>query len=234
MLFAKVPHHLSGELPNDRPYTRLEAWFQYDMDIYTSKERTEREYSRMWSWSRGKVARFISEILRQTNEEMPAFVDKTDGPKAAQRRAKSEPLKPLENNMLPDVTGQRRARDEPKAGRLFIRENKKEESLSLSGLWNEIVIGILPAVRQPVSKEREKKCAARLKERPFEEWREVFNTIITTPFLCGCNERGWKADFDWIIANDGNAAKVLEGKYKNITGRAASSVSRYSAIFAGA
>ena len=27
------------------------------------------------------------------------------------------------------------------------------------------------------------------------------------------NDRGWKADFDWLIANDTNVLKVLEGKY---------------------
>jgi hypothetical protein len=34
-----------------------------------------------------------------------------------------------------------------------------------------------------------------------------------TPFLCGSGERGWKADLDWLIANDTNYVAVLEGKY---------------------
>lgn len=234
MLFAKVPHHLSEELPKDRPYTRLEAWFQYDMDTYILKERTEREYSRMWLWSRGKVARFINEVRNKSEAETLPFVAQNDEPNTGQRQAKSEPQEPLKNSMLPHVTSQRRASDGPKAGQLFIRESKREESLSLFDLWNETVTGILPTVRKPVSKDRQKKCDIRLKERSFPEWEEIFRLIITTPFLCGNNDRGWKADFDWITSNDGNAGKVLEGKYKNAGGRAGNNDNRYAAIFAGA
>jgi hypothetical protein len=34
-----------------------------------------------------------------------------------------------------------------------------------------------------------------------------------TPFLAGGGERGWRANFDWLIANDTNARRVLEGCY---------------------
>lgn len=234
MLFAKVPHFLSEELPNNRPFTRLEAWFQFDMDTYIARVRTEREYSRMWSWSRGKVARFISEIRSKPEDETAPFVAKNDEPNAGQRQAKSEPQEPLENSTLPHVMSQRRASDGPKAGQLFIRESKREETLSLFDLWNEVVTGILPTVRKPVSKDRQRKCDIRLQERSFTEWEEIFRLMATTPFLCGNNDRGWKADFDWIIANDGNAGKVLEGKYKKVGGPAGNNDSRYAAIFAGA
>ncbi|HYW37938.1 MAG TPA: hypothetical protein VE957_07490 [Terriglobales bacterium] len=35
----------------------------------------------------------------------------------------------------------------------------------------------------------------------------------STLFLLGENDRGWKANFDWLIANDTNCIAVLEGKY---------------------
>jgi hypothetical protein len=34
-----------------------------------------------------------------------------------------------------------------------------------------------------------------------------------TPFLAGENDRGWKANFDWLISNDTNHVAILEGKY---------------------
>ena len=34
-----------------------------------------------------------------------------------------------------------------------------------------------------------------------------------TPFCRGQNDRGWKMDFDFLIENDTNLTKVLEGKY---------------------
>ena len=39
------------------------------------------------------------------------------------------------------------------------------------------------------------------------------DTAGGTPFLTGAGERGWRADFDWFIANDTNCIAVLKGKY---------------------
>jgi hypothetical protein len=49
-------------------------------------------------------------------------------------------------------------------------------------------------------------------------WRLVFQRIQDSPFCRGetggrNGQAPWTADLDWIIANDTNAAKVLEGKY---------------------
>lgn len=186
----------------------------------------------MWSWGRDKVARFINEYRNKSDEDSLSFVIKNDQPKTSQLSAKDQPLEPLKNSMLQVSTSQQTTTDQPEASRLYRRENKKEEASSLFDLWNEVVTGTLPTVRKPVSKDRQSKCVARLKERSFSEWEEVFRLMITIPFLCGSNDRGWKADFDWITSNDGNAGKVLEGKYKNVGGRSVSNDNRYG-MFAG-
>jgi hypothetical protein len=63
---------------------------------------------------------------------------------------------------------------------------------------------------------RRRKFTARLKEPAFgDNWRQIVERIAGTPFLCGDNERGWKADVDWILGNSTNYAKVLEGKYES-------------------
>ena len=31
--------------------------------------------------------------------------------------------------------------------------------------------------------------------------------------MSGDNDRGWKASFDWLLENDSNIMKVLEGNY---------------------
>jgi len=58
---------------------------------------------------------------------------------------------------------------------------------------------------------------ARLKERSIEQWIEIFQRIDQSSFCRGQNERQWRASFDWIIANQGNSIKVLEGKYDDRT-----------------
>lgn len=65
-----------------------------------------------------------------------------------------------------------------------------------------------------ISETRKKAIAARLNTYSEEELHEVFELAQESDFLCGKNDRNWKADFDWLM-KDRNAAKVLEGKYNN-------------------
>ena len=67
-----------------------------------------------------------------------------------------------------------------------------------------------------LTKGRRAKIQSRLRERPLESWRTVFERIAASEFLTGTNDRDWRADLDWIIANEGNAVKVLEGKYDHV------------------
>ncbi len=45
------------------------------------------------------------------------------------------------------------------------------------------------------------------------EFRAAVRLAAATPFLAGDGDRGWKASFDWLIANPGNVRKVLAGEY---------------------
>jgi len=95
-------------------------------------------------------------------------------------------------------------------------EKNKTSPSDLFELWNEVVK--TPCALK-LSSSRKIKSVARLKERSLEEWRQIFERIAGTPFLRGKNDRDWFADFDWIIANDSNAVKVLEGKYDKCGGK---------------
>lgn len=79
-------------------------------------------------------------------------------------------------------------------------------------IWNQHR-GSLPGVLRS-SKGREAKARARLSEEPdLAYWEGLVKTMAETPFLCGKNDRKWRADFDWLVANDTNHVKVSEGKY---------------------
>jgi DNA-binding transcriptional regulator YhcF (GntR family) len=55
------------------------------------------------------------------------------------------------------------------------------------------------------------------KERQNLAWWEwYFNSINSTPFLIGENDKGWTVDLEWIIRPT-NMVKILEGKYGHIT-----------------
>lgn len=67
-----------------------------------------------------------------------------------------------------------------------------------------------------VSPGRLKKILARLHFKPDREWWvKIFEKMAASDFCHGKNDRGWIADFDWIIANDENSLKVESGKYDN-------------------
>ncbi|MDI6816870.1 MAG: HNH endonuclease signature motif containing protein [Actinomycetota bacterium] len=69
----------------------------------------------------------------------------------------------------------------------------------------------LPCVMR-LTERRKKILRARLKEYPPERLTEAFKKVTASSFLAGENDRGWRADFDWIL-NENNLVKILEGKY---------------------
>ena len=79
-------------------------------------------------------------------------------------------------------------------------------------LWNQVTVGKLPAA-QKLTKARIAKCRERLKERPLPEWGKVISRVAASAFCLGGGGQGWKATFDWLIHNEDNSVKVMEGKY---------------------
>ena len=73
--------------------------------------------------------------------------------------------------------------------------------------------GALPPARI-LTAERRGKCAQWLAAGfTADDFRAAVQRAAATPFLTGAGERGWRASFDWLIADPGNARKVLEGEY---------------------
>jgi hypothetical protein len=79
--------------------------------------------------------------------------------------------------------------------------------------------GALPAA-ECLTAERRRQCARRLAGGfTAADFALAVRRAAQTPFLAGGGERGWRANFDWLIANDTNARRVLEGCYdSNIVG----------------
>ena len=94
--------------------------------------------------------------------------------------------------------------------------------LSLAEGWNTLCATQykLPHVLLPLSADRRRRAALRLKAYSSAlRWQEVFTLIGQSKFLRGLtpprpgSQHAWRATFDWLIANDTNVAKVLEGQY---------------------
>jgi len=64
-----------------------------------------------------------------------------------------------------------------------------------------------------INGKRKKLVAARWKEHPsLDFFKDYFEKVEATDFLKGVNDRGWKANFDWLM-NVANMDKVREGRY---------------------
>lgn len=84
----------------------------------------------------------------------------------------------------------------------------------LQRLWNETAHPDLPRWRGN-GKTRAAAARQRLAERDIEGpegWREVIRRLSASAFCRGANNRGWRADPDFLLAPD-TANRVLEGKY---------------------
>ena len=68
-----------------------------------------------------------------------------------------------------------------------------------------------PAVRE-ITDRRKTALRGFLKNHSKEDLKTLFDTAQKSAFLTGSNDRGWKADFDWIL-KPANAIKILEGNY---------------------
>lgn len=85
----------------------------------------------------------------------------------------------------------------------------------------------LPKVNK-LTESRKKKLSSRWKEMPdLQQWVSLFKMVEKTPFLTGQNNRGWRASFDWLIENDTNIVKVLEGKYSGMLNETGNMQSKY-------
>jgi hypothetical protein len=89
-----------------------------------------------------------------------------------------------------------------------------ERPEEFANLWNQIR-GPLPKVKE-FSDSRRKKVKTRIAQGlTLEKFEKVISECVETPFLAGDNGTGWQATFDWLIENDRNMAKVMEGVYKH-------------------
>ena len=89
------------------------------------------------------------------------------------------------------------------------KENIKEKQIA--EIWNAHS-GNLKKIQQPskLNSQRKRHIKARLNENSdLDFWKEVFVRMSKAPL---CVNGGW-ATFDWVIKNDANYQKVLEGNY---------------------
>ena len=103
------------------------------------------------------------------------------------------------------------------------KEKKPPEPAKLMvDVWNQVCVEAGLAKVLKLHTTRTRKLEKRLTEDfrgLMAEWQAFCAQIAASPFLTGRNDRGWKADLDWVI-EPRNFAKIVEGNYDDRSGTA--------------
>jgi hypothetical protein len=83
---------------------------------------------------------------------------------------------------------------------------------AISG-WNDLAAVAGLAGVQRLTEPRRRALKARLSEAGgIDGWLAMLERIRDSAFLTGGNDRGWRADFDFVV-KESNFTKIMEGKY---------------------
>lgn len=79
--------------------------------------------------------------------------------------------------------------------------------------WHQRMVPLgFPAVRK-MTPQRKRSLAARRREFPrIEDWQCAFSALERSQFCRGENDRGWRADFDFLCQSK-SLTKLIEGAY---------------------
>jgi hypothetical protein len=80
--------------------------------------------------------------------------------------------------------------------------------------WNLFAVSKQLSKVDIVTDKRTQKWKIRIQEPSFD-FRKIIIMSAKSDFLMGNNDRNFKVSFDWIIKNNDNYVKILEGAYNN-------------------
>ena len=122
-------------------------------------------------------------------------------------------IKKTINHRLPDnkknIDNYNNTKDDSTAKKPLLPENKNTVIDDIYNLYLDICDN-LPRPRILTDK-RKNLILKAYKQYGLESIKEVFKKANASDFLCGKNDRGWKADIDWLLGD--KFINVLEGKY---------------------
>lgn len=78
--------------------------------------------------------------------------------------------------------------------------------------YNQLATRLGLPIAEKLTKTRRRQAEARIRENPLENWHRALDAIERSAFLRGENDRGWRADFDFLLQPK-SFAKLIEGAY---------------------
>ena len=92
-------------------------------------------------------------------------------------------------------------------------KNKSIDYNIIIDTWNKYIPSAQIKVFNQTRKQLIKSRFHSFFNNSYDEWEKFLIKISKINFLWGDNDRGWKADFNWVL-NENNYIKIFEGKYQ--------------------
>jgi len=207
LLLLMAAWNAGGKLPNDpRKLARLAActpsrwakiaddlmeFFEVDGDHITNrrlslelKKASEKSIKRAEAGTRGGQATAL----------------KSKEPQAANATVLPQHSSEPEPEKIDNPTGYSR----PKADPLPVRQAFDE--------WNAVATTHRLPIARDLTKARQRQISARLSSSGIAGWREALSAVAASPLCRGENERGWRADLDFVCQPK-SFAKLREGSF---------------------
>jgi len=196
--------------------------------------RSERDLSFRWGWSKSKVHDFLT-LLK--NDEM-ILIDNNnvnnDDNEELWRDNEGEPKHPSNKNLKANRiticnydkyqgngTDEEPIKDQLKTDQQPIKDlnkkdkNEKNNNIPFQGILNlyHEILPELPKVAKLTPK-RKSQIRSRWMEsektQNLDWWKQYFQKVRTKPFYLGINDRGWRADIEYLTRQE-PFVKIVEG-----------------------
>lgn len=102
----------------------------------------------------------------------------------------------------------------PKGGSLSPAKGEIDKAIEA---YSEMAARAGLAVPRAITPARRQKIAAKLKAHGFDAWLEAVNRVGSSEFCTGKNDRGWRADIEFML-QDKSFLGLLEGRYGGSSG----------------
>ena len=217
--YASHTRHLS--LLEDLAYRRLlDLYYLKDGEVYGDEAEVARQIGMRVNVQ--EVAQVLEDFFYagedgrwrhdRCDAEITHFRQKSEkasnaGKASAQRRCnvRSTDVQPT-NNQEPITNNQQPNKEDM---------SSDDDALTVDDVveaWNSLAgdRGLAKIVK--LTENRRRQIKARIREYDAEDWSTAMAAIYNSKFLCGENDRGWKADFDFLLQPK-SFVKLIEGAY---------------------
>lgn len=196
---------------NDRKDVKHPSWFRLDHDMVADPEFYELSDGEFRAW-----IYILSRASKKNAEgEFRAVYSHADRVCRVSATSLNGAIEKLSKLGILTVDGTRTVRERPNVPATDETNGRDETALPpLAEIWNQKRDPRLPGVKSmDRGGKRYRACLSRWERNPDPNyWAAVVERVNRSRFCLGENDRGWKADIEFLCRPD-SAEKILEGKY---------------------